>query len=1118
MAPLGIITAFVSAIRVGGPKWLRALVGRARENIAGAEVELMSSTSHEVCELYNGKAIVRTVGKPVVKQLIYLEWLKDQKELGLFSLAMPEGYLSPEDPQGPLVLLASKATNSIHRIKGYTMNKLRKPERKGDVELGDTLSRPEGSQLPDKSPQEKEPQFVVNSDINNEAPNISLNLHGGSDIVELALFALLGIILQAGVLVFSGFAAYHPHLNAKLGGPITRAGFPLQAAGTIILALGMMFCSLVIEQSTKEKRWVVKDGANSSDPGVGGEKPVRVLWLQKGDVVSDQRFDSFLLMAEGKRDEILTSRRSNTTNVEKTEDEKCSTPAPEEGSYKGEVDTHKKVLESARKNYLEVLTVLGIVCGIFGFIVQFAGFRLSNWSSAIAQLVAVFLMTILRAVVRRGLVKNPAKKQLDEKYEMDWLALQIAENPNFLRDFSDPGNAKQPSAPNWEVITPNPDNLALRWNTVTQTGGKGTQTTEEGQEGQAQNAVKIRQRLGQLTKWVGVASDQAIAVANAIEVIMNKLLPSVEFEGRAVQQTFIWRLGVSYGTRQEIGFTVTQVTRGQIKLWRVDATEIEAALSLWNYHFWRKYYDLKTRQQDSGQYDWLRSAKNIMARPCRRVLGPNTDALHQDLAWWIGDGVAQESRAGYEGQSTEVGLRLGFSGLEPNSDSSGKSPKLWLSLSGRMSPSMDLTEDSSKQKMLEVNTSWELSLAQHMFSAFMWAIAEKVPRKELGPATVDPRMFNVDDYSTWNSPELQNAKLLEIAREIQSSGLGTLEEVYSSIIPPLSCANKLPNEAMVELVRQKVFDYETNCRWEKASEVYLRLLELSEKRSLADRFVRKAVAAAIEFLMQATAEPLAEDQDASYKVVQDLETIKRKLVEKLKGSALWDVTVGLGALYMKQNKFRGEQYESLFKDNEKTEANEDFTDNYEYNQETDVLGWTKLHHDVLGGRVGDEKRRKLAKSNISDIAGRRPLHYAVMENNLDLVKYFLNEGGDVNLRGRDGMLPLHWAAKLGHHDVANFLLRGDAKRDASDNAGRTPLHWAAKGGHEVVVKQLLETGKADAGSKDRGGRTPLHLAAQGGYEAVAKQLLETGEADAGSKDHRDGWTPLHLAAQGGHEA
>ncbi|KAK2031752.1 hypothetical protein LX32DRAFT_713082 [Colletotrichum zoysiae] len=72
MAPLGIITAIVGAIRVGGPTWLKAVIGRARENLAVAEAELMSSTSREVCELWNGQEIVRCMGSPSVTEFICL--------------------------------------------------------------------------------------------------------------------------------------------------------------------------------------------------------------------------------------------------------------------------------------------------------------------------------------------------------------------------------------------------------------------------------------------------------------------------------------------------------------------------------------------------------------------------------------------------------------------------------------------------------------------------------------------------------------------------------------------------------------------------------------------------------------------------------------------------------------------------------------------------------------------------------------------------------------------------------------------------------------------------------------------------------------------------------------
>jgi hypothetical protein len=72
MAPLGIITAVIGAIRVGGPIWIRAIVGRARENLVTAEAELMSSTSNELCELWNGSNVVRCMGSGAVTEFIHV--------------------------------------------------------------------------------------------------------------------------------------------------------------------------------------------------------------------------------------------------------------------------------------------------------------------------------------------------------------------------------------------------------------------------------------------------------------------------------------------------------------------------------------------------------------------------------------------------------------------------------------------------------------------------------------------------------------------------------------------------------------------------------------------------------------------------------------------------------------------------------------------------------------------------------------------------------------------------------------------------------------------------------------------------------------------------------------
>ena len=80
MAPLGILTIIVSAIRVGGPQWLKAIIGRARESLADAESELMSSTSDEVYEFWNGQQIVKAKKKEQICEFVILVSEKRGKE------------------------------------------------------------------------------------------------------------------------------------------------------------------------------------------------------------------------------------------------------------------------------------------------------------------------------------------------------------------------------------------------------------------------------------------------------------------------------------------------------------------------------------------------------------------------------------------------------------------------------------------------------------------------------------------------------------------------------------------------------------------------------------------------------------------------------------------------------------------------------------------------------------------------------------------------------------------------------------------------------------------------------------------------------------------------------
>ena len=70
-APLGILTAVVSAIRVCGSPSLKAFIGRAQESTGVAELELLSSTSRSTAELWHEGGITRVFGQPQISEFVY---------------------------------------------------------------------------------------------------------------------------------------------------------------------------------------------------------------------------------------------------------------------------------------------------------------------------------------------------------------------------------------------------------------------------------------------------------------------------------------------------------------------------------------------------------------------------------------------------------------------------------------------------------------------------------------------------------------------------------------------------------------------------------------------------------------------------------------------------------------------------------------------------------------------------------------------------------------------------------------------------------------------------------------------------------------------------------------
>ena len=150
--------------------------------------------------------------------------------------------------------------------------------------------------------------------------------------------------------------------------------------------------------------------------------------------------------------------------------------------------------------------------------------------------------------------------------------------------------------------------------------------------------------------------------------------------------------------------------------------------------------------------------------------------------------------------------------------------------------------------------------------------------------------------------------------------------------------------------------------------------------------------------------------------------------------------------------------------------------------------------------------------HILDLSDSNPVMYRL------LLKLCRGNEVDVNINNDFGRTPLSLAAGMGIGIVVRALLEsGKAEVELKDWSGRTPLSLAAESGHEAVVKLLLKTGKVDVESRDTiYGQTPLSWAAKNGHEAVVKLLLETGKVDINSTDS-SGSSPLLWAVTNGLE-
>ncbi|KAJ8108493.1 hypothetical protein OPT61_g8136 [Boeremia exigua] len=787
MVPLGILTAITGAIRVQGPRIAKSFIGRGRENRALAEIELMSSTSKEVCELFNGKSIIRAMGRPKLAQILVYPREYERAKINnerndLQRLMSPDTREEINDSCGIHTFeTATSDSGSLLAVYGYHSKSYEIIKKLLCSVMGKKNLRPEDSLNPKDVFKWLGP------------PNLQLGL--ASDQFqqnyptrgqETLIAALIAVLLQSSLLAIATVTVYHAPTRQAIASEPQIYGYPCYLMGSVLLSMGIAICSLVVERSTIECNWTVYPHSHQNDetklteassdeqdmahneleiiPGKlskDGKDHPRLLWLQQSQEVNDQSFDGYAILA-GPKHHLVTSSIEDTglgSSISAVHKDGNTGPG------------HVKQ-EHWSNDTWEYITVGAAIAAGVGFIMQFMGLRGLTYPCSIAQLIAILLMAFVRAVIRRRLGREPSYCPTFARFEIDFLTTRLVYYKAFRNfDFALKDNIRLLNRQSlrellcWRVRTARDNKKAFFAKTVrdlreehassdtTEQGPRGSDTysitetvaSSPLDEASSQHLLRVRERLGDLCEWKSEALESARSLVYSVEAFMDSFFPKTVISFDWVVETI--GLSTERGVdRSDYVSIPVQRIKGK---WNVGIGVVDAIISLWMASIEAQAADLRrssveehanrTSGQKSEVPNWRRRKLGLdMRYDFRRILGDDfkDGTLKRDLSWWVGETLIEQTEekrlsnkaAVTDTKHEDASLKLADSGFLLGSEKlKADTLKLIIGFNGLTHRLDPRREEGRKELAIVSNGLLPNILAQHLFTSFMWTVVGRLP-------------------------------------------------------------------------------------------------------------------------------------------------------------------------------------------------------------------------------------------------------------------------------------------------------------------------------------------------------------------------------------------------------